>query len=201
MDDSLSLPSLPMPLRWQTGPERWSMPTPASLAITSQATTDLFFSPQGAEPKRNAPRLLGTVEGDFQFSARVVVDFGATFDAGVLLLWGDEHHWAKLCFEYSPQRRPMIVSVVTRGTSDDANGFVVDTNHVWLRIARLGPAFAFHASLDGRAWELIRHFALDLGEAPAIGFLAQSPTGSGCTATFEDIRLATDRLRDIRSGE
>ena len=57
--------------------------------------------------------------------------------------------WAKLCFEYSPQREPMVVSVVTRGLSDDCNSFVVDGATVWLRIARVGSAFAFHASTDG----------------------------------------------------
>ena len=45
----------------------------------------------------------------------------------------------------------------------------------------------------------MRHFALD-GE-PRAGFLAQSPTGEGCTATFEEIRLEAGRLRDLRSGE
>ncbi|WP_208867453.1 DUF1349 domain-containing protein [Streptomyces himastatinicus] len=34
--------------------------------------------------------------GDFQLSARVSVGFSSTFDAGVLLLWIDERHWAKL---------------------------------------------------------------------------------------------------------
>ena len=42
---------------------------------------------------------------DFRLSARVTVDFRATFDAGVLLLWLDEAHWAKLCFEYTPDGR------------------------------------------------------------------------------------------------
>ena len=30
-----------------------------------------------------------------------------------------------------------------------------------MRIARLGQAFAFHASTDGQYWQFIRHFALD----------------------------------------
>jgi regulation of enolase protein 1 (concanavalin A-like superfamily) len=94
----------------------------------------------------------------------------------------------------------MIVSVVTHGASDDANGFVVDGTQVWLRVSRLGPAFAFHASTDGAAWHLIRHFPLDVGPQASLGFLAQSPTGAGCTVTFDDIRVAPVRLSDLRSG-
>jgi hypothetical protein len=34
-----------------------------------------------------------------------------------------------------------------------------------------------------------------------MGFLAQSPTGNGCTAFFRDIRFEERLLEDIRSGE
>ena len=57
----------------------------------------------------------------------------ATYDAGVLTLRRRDDLWAKLCFERSPQGEPMVVSVVTRGVSDDCNSFVVDGRSVWLR--------------------------------------------------------------------
>ena len=86
----------------------------------------------------NAATLLGVPpDGDFQFSARVTVGFASTYDAGVLLLWVDDRHWGKLCFEFSPAGEPMVVSVVTRGVSDDANAFVVDGRTVWLRVSRV----------------------------------------------------------------
>jgi regulation of enolase protein 1 (concanavalin A-like superfamily) len=94
----------------------------------------------------------------------------------------------------------MVVSVVTRDVSDDCNSFVVDGDSVWLRIARLGPALAFHASLDGNRWSLVRHFALGSPSEPSVGFLAQSPTGDGCAATFGRIEYRADRLEDLRSG-
>lgn len=150
----------------------------------------------------NAPGLVGRApDGDFLFSARVAVEFGASFDAGVLVLWRDERTWAKLCFEFSPEGRPMVVSVVTRGVSDDANAFVVDGPEVWLRIARIGDEFAFHASTDGRRWELVRHFALDGPGDLHVGFEAQSPTGEGCEVTFTDIRFDRRRLDDLRGGD
>jgi hypothetical protein len=95
----------------------------------------------------------------------------------------------------------MIVSVVTRGVSDDCNSFAVAGGSVWLRIARLGPASAFHASTDGRRWELVRHFSLGESVEPAIGFEAQSPTGQGCNVTFDQVRFDARRLADLRSGD
>jgi uncharacterized protein len=192
------IPAVTAAFRWDAAPERWSLDGGA-LTIVAGGVTDLFVDPQGAAPRLNAPRLLGRIDGDFQLSARVTVDFRSTFDAGVLLLWAAERAWAKLCFERSPDGRPLVVSVVTRDVSDDANGFAVDTDHVWLRVSRLMPSFAFHASTDGRRWDLVRHFALD-GD-PDVGFLTQSPTGGGCAATFDEIDLSNERLADLRSGD
>ncbi len=183
----------PAPLAWSTG-ER-------SLAAEAGAATDLFVDPGTGAETLTAPRLLGGVEGDFMLSARVTVELRSTFDAGVLLLWAGGRSWAKLCLELSPQGEPTVVSVVTRGLSDDCNSFAVDGNTVSLRIAGLGTAFALHASTDGEEWRLIRHFALEPDDAVRVGFLVQSPLGEGCSARFEEIAFAPGRLADIRSGE
>jgi regulation of enolase protein 1 (concanavalin A-like superfamily) len=195
------IPGLPMPLRWLSEPVRSDVSEDGSLLIEAGPRTDWFVDPQGeAEPVLNAPALVGDPSGDYLLSARVRVDFAAAYDAGVLVLYAGERLWAKLCFEYSPQGEPMVVSVVTRGVSDDCNSFVVAGDAVWLRIARMGRAFAFHASTDGDRWQLVRHFALEAAGEPAVGFEAQSPTGDGCTATFADIRYEERRLADLRSG-
>ena len=82
-----------------------------------------------------------------------------------------------------------------------ANAFTVADRTVWLRISRLDHVYAFHASTDGTTWQLVRVFTL--GDAPAdhrIGFEAQSPTGDGCTVTFDRIRFTPERLPDLRDG-
>ena len=66
--------------------------------------------------------------------------------------------------------------------------------------ARLGQAFAFHASTDAQTWRLVRYFALEQGVDPRVGFLAQSPRGDGCSVRFEEITFRPARLGDIRSG-
>ncbi len=202
MQEPVRIDALPMPLRWLSEPESWSVPDGASLLVAAGPRTDWFVDPQQSEePKLNAPALFGGSTGDFLLSALVTVDFAGTYDAGVLVVYESYRVWGKLCFEFSPQREPMVVSVVTRRVSDDCNSFVVDGSSVWLRIARLGSAFAFHASTDGNSWSFIRHFALESGGDPSIGFAAQSPTGDGCAVRFERIAYEAARLGDLRSGE
>jgi hypothetical protein len=197
--DHVAIESLPFALTWQVEPVAFGTGHD-SLWVEAGGPTDLFVDPGTGVAHVNAPRLVGQVSGDFVLAARVGVDFRSSFDAGVLLLWVDEALWAKLCLERSVQGRPTIVSVVTRGDSDDCNSFATERADMWLRLARLGTAFAFHASVDGEQWGLIRHFSLASGAEPLVGFLVQSPRGSGCTARFEGISFTPTRLADIRSG-
>jgi uncharacterized protein len=197
--DRVELAGFPSSLEWDPAPVAWSA-AEGALAVEAGPETDVFVDPGDSTETLSAPRLLGRVEGDYSLSARVTVEFRSDYDAGVLLLWVHERLWAKLCFELSPQGEPMVVSVVTRGVSDDCNSFVVDGNRVGLRVARLGQAYAFHASTDAQTWRLVRHFALEPGAEPRVGFLAQSPRGDGCSVRFEEISFRRRRLEDIRSG-
>ena len=199
---TLSLQSIPAPLQWIHTPMEWQSNYVDALSITAGAKTDLFIDPQTRQAIDNAPRLLfDSQDRDFVFSARVSVDFGATFDAGVLVLYADPLRWAKLCFEYAPGGHPMIVSVVTQTTSDDCNSRPIDSNAIYLRIARLDQAFAFHFSDDGHYWHLVRLFHLGEVQSLSVGFSAQSPTGNVCTARFANIRLERRRLNALRNGE
>jgi regulation of enolase protein 1 (concanavalin A-like superfamily) len=198
MEEPITLPAFPAPLRWLNQPVAWRADGPDGLAITAGPGTDLFTDPGGSSRRANAPALVGRLDGDFTVSARIRVELAGTYDAGVLLLYAGEESWAKLCLELSPQGRPTIVSVVTRGLSDDCNSFRVDGGDVRLRIARVGPAYAFHAAVGDDFWHLIRYFALD-GD-PAVGFLAQAPTGDGCAVRFEEIRYAGTPPADLRNG-
>ncbi len=201
LSDSVTLAPLPAPLTWGVAPVTFSLDDGPLLTITAPPRSDLFSDPAGGAPMDAAPRLLGPVDGDFQLSARVRCTFAGAFDAGALLLWAGEEHWAKLAFEVSPQGEPMVVSVVTDGRSDDANAFVVPGDAVWLRISRMGAACALHARLDGEEdWRFVRHCPLPGADGLRAGFLAQSPTGEGATARFDEIGFVPERLADLRSG-
>ena len=198
-----SLPGLP-PLTWHGEPDAVEHDEERGrLSITARAGTDWFNDPLGGAVQLSAPALLLTPpEGDFGLSARVHVAFADTFDAAVLVLHQDERHYAKLCFERSPQGRATIVSVVTRGTSDDANSVVVDGDEVHLRVVRTGPAYAFHHSTDGTTWHLVRVFRLDEADGAPVraGLLAQAPGATPCTSTFSDVVLSTTVPADLRDG-
>jgi regulation of enolase protein 1 (concanavalin A-like superfamily) len=188
------VPNLPLDFSWEVDPDDWELSPTGALSVTAGPKTD------PVKPILNAPRAMGPAEGDFQFSVRVEVHHAETFDAGVMLAWVDAYNWGKLCFEYSPAGEPMIVSVVTRGVSDDCNSFVVDGSVVWLRLSRSARTFAFHASLDGHRWRLIRYFTLPAGPSILIGIEAQAPTGDRCTATFSDFRYVPSPVANIRDG-
>lgn len=171
------------------------------LTIVAPARTDWFIDPASGESTDSAPALVAPIDGDFALSARVHVGFAATFDAGVLVIRHSAAEWAKLCFEYSPQGQPMVVSVVTNGVSDDANSMPIEGDEVYLRISRTGRAWVFHYSEDGRLWHFVRHFRLAADAPAAVGFLAQSPTGEGSSARFSEIAHTSSPSQDIRGGD
>lgn len=197
---ALELPGLPAALEWDLSPHSATLEAGA-LNLVAGPNTDLFSDPAGAPPKADSPRLLFAPQGDFTLAAHVQVDFRSTFDAGVLLIWVDADHHAKLCFEYSPQGQPMIVSVVTNGLSDDCNSVVVEGNQTWLRIMRRGDVLALQWSADGSSWHFVRYFTLRKLDGLRAGFSSQSPTGQGCSATFSRITYRPSGVEDVRSGE
>jgi regulation of enolase protein 1 (concanavalin A-like superfamily) len=193
---------LPIPLTEDGPAVAWHY-RDGTLAAEAPARSDLFVDPATDGDRPDAPRLLGAVSGDFQLSATVTVGFGSAFDAGVLTVYVDETNWVKLCFEFTPQGRPSVVTVVTNGVSDDANAFELDENTVRLRLSRVGRTFACHASTDGTWWRLVRYFTLVAlpADAPArVGFLVQSPTGSGCPVSFSDLAFVPSPPSDLRDG-
>lgn len=196
---SVSIDNLPHWLEFDQRPQAWRTDG-QSLMLTAGPRTDLFLDPLGVVQVTNSPRLLFKAHPEFMLSARVRVGFGATYDAGVLLLYANEKHWAKLCFEYAPQQQPMIVSVVNKDTSDDSNAVVFPSEQVYLRVAGLNGAFAFHYSHDAQYWHLVRYFGLGKDVDARVGFSVQSPTGEACQAIFDQIVYSPTRLADLRSG-
>ncbi len=197
-----TLPSVPGELYWKNPPLDWKVEPGPSLSILAGESTDLFTDPGGSAAKDNSPvALFAPPNENFLLSAKVTVAFASTFDAGVLQVRERDDLWAKLCFEYSPQRQPMIVSVVTRGTSDDCNSVPIQGNTVFLRSACNAQTFAFHYSLNGRYWHMVRYFTLGKLGALRVGFSAQSPTGKQCRAVFSEIGYRVGTLADNRSGE
>jgi uncharacterized protein len=203
---SVTLKAIPAEMHWNTPPASFSVKGSDVLEIVASRMTDRFTSPLDDTATHSAPWLLFDGASDFVLRAKVNVEFKSFWDAGVLVIHADDRHWAKLCFEYSVKKQPTIVSVVTRGVSDDANAIPIEGNTVYLQVARLGQGFVFYASTDGRNWQVIRAFTLtdSAWQSPAklrVGFASQSPSGEGCRTVFSEIRYRAERVKDWARGE
>jgi regulation of enolase protein 1 (concanavalin A-like superfamily) len=124
----------------------------------------------------------------------------ATYDAAVLMLYVNEHSWAKLCLELSPQGEPMIVSVVTNASPMTAiRSCCPAQTHgcAWPGSATPSPFTTHWTARPGISCVTSPlHERADL----RVGFSVQSPVGEGCTATFTEIRYQPVALADLRSG-
>jgi regulation of enolase protein 1 (concanavalin A-like superfamily) len=192
----------PTDFSWKPGDTVSGVDT--SFELQGAAGSDIFFEP-GTSNTICRVEGLGEwrAEPAFQFSAHVDVDFRAQFDSAVLLGWADQDHWFKICAEQDPHGQARVVTVVTRGRSDDSNGRPMPGTDVWLRIGRDGATFSLHSSFDGSHWDLVRLF--ELGIPPEkrilIGSVVQSPAGNGTSARFDAVRLTPEPLRDPRGVE
>lgn len=177
------------------------------LTLLAEDNTDFFNSPVKEEgffpqPVSSAHLFYTELTGDFVLKARVSLDFISTYDASALLVYENENVWAKLALENSdmPCRKPAVVSVVTNRISDDCNGPVVDGNSVWFQISRVDDCFAFHYSLDGEVYNMVRVFTLPVGRTVKAGFSAQAPMGKGGKRCFDHISIENRRVENIRAG-
>lgn len=200
--ETVKLSTLPNVLTWKNKPELPEAYGVNTLSIAAGPQTDWFYDPAGRKHCNNAPvALFSPPNENCLLSAKVTVGFNSTFDAGVLFIYADDEHWAKLCLEYAPTDKPMVVSVVTRGKSDDCNSVYIDDNSIYLRLYRQGDRLAFHYSEDGEYWHMVRHFTIGDLQNVHIGFSVQAPTGEGCQVEFSEISYRAGELTDIRNGE
>jgi len=172
-----------------------------SVLIKAHPNSDFFNDPAGGGlSNSNAAFFHAEANGDFVLKARVSHSFIGVYDACALMVMRDETCWAKLCFEKTDFGTHAVVSVVTNGVSDDANGVNVDGNAVYLQMARKGNVIALHYSLDGNGYEMVRYFSLPLVGSFKVGFVAQSPLGGGGGFLFEDIVFENRSVADLRKG-
>jgi len=198
---TFSVDGIPQKLSWINNPVQWNYQQ-KQLTILAGEKTDLFVDPQHEYAVVNSPKAVFRPASTFLLSGKAEVSFKTDYDAAVLVLYAGDDAWAKLCFEYSPQKKPFVVSVVNNGMSDDCNHTPINGNRVYLRVAGLGNnIFAFHYSLDGKYWNLVRYFFLTTKKEIKVGFSSQSPTGKSCRSIFSEISYSTKKLKELRNGE
>lgn len=99
-----------------------------------------------------------------------------------------------------PCRKPAVVSVVTNRISDDCNGPVMEGNSVWFQVSGVDDCFAFHYSVDGKEYQMVRVFTLPVGKNVKVGFEAQAPMGEGGNRYYSEISIENKRVQNVRAG-
>jgi len=181
---------------------------PNNITLIATEKSDFFRNPgsvgeDGSNPEssKNAPFYYTDVTGDFVVKAKVSHDFKDVYDAASLMVMENTQIWAKVCFEATDFNTRAVVSVVTNKISDDANGCNINSDSVWLQIARVGQTFAFHYSENGEHFYMMRMFFLPVGKTVKVGLVAQAPIGSGGERHFEGFLLKNETVKNIRFGK
>lgn len=185
-------------LNWLNQPDSFAIES-NSLNITVGKGTDFFNSPEDSTVVGSAPFLYKEVEGDFVAKALVEPDFSAQWNAVAMMLHSDSLNWIKLAFENSDATGPGIVTVVTKGTSDDANGAVLNgEQRVWLALARKGDIYSMHWSVDGENFRMARLTSMPHQNVVKIGIEAQSPVGDRAAHRVHYFEIQQRTVKDLR---
>lgn len=178
------------------------------IEIVAPPQTDFFCGSieeceEGILPESlcNAPYYYTEIEGDFVLKVKVSHDFKDTYDSASVMVMKDFTCWAKCCFELTDFGSHAVVSVVTKGDSDDANGCNLEGNSAWLQVCRVDNNFAFHYSTDGTNFYMMRYFHLPVDSVVKVGFLAQAPVGNGGKRIYEDFSFEKITVKNIRAGK
>ena len=178
------------------------------IIIMAPGKTDFFRgieakSEEGFLPNSlsNAPFYYTEIEGNFVIKAKVSHEFKDVYDSASLMIMQNLECWAKACYEYTDFGTHAIVSVVTNGFSDDANGCNLEGNTAWLQMCRVGNNFAIHYSTDGEKFYMVRFFTLPASPIMKVGLLAQCPLGSGGKRIYENLTIEKKTVKNIRAGK
>ncbi|HEV3224840.1 MAG TPA: DUF1349 domain-containing protein [Puia sp.] len=198
--DSVHLPSIPYGLFWENTPKSFSVHGD-QLVIIAGKETDMFRDPNVTYNTDNAPKLLFEADDNFVLTASIEHAFTNKWDGGAIVIKQDSVNWIKFCFEKDYTGAKRVVSVVTKGISDDCNSVQMNTNKVYYKMAKADNVITLYCSTDGIKWYLIRHLQFDTYKGFKIGFLAQSPTGKFCEVKFSNIVYNKKKIKDPYLGE
>ncbi len=196
-----TIAGIPGPLTWVKGRTTFTVDKGSALTLSAGPKTDWFVDPFEGTVDNNAPILAFLPPQNYVFSAKVQVKFATKWDAGALMLWADDHHWAKFSFELSPGKQPTVVTVVTRGFSDDCNSIPIVGDAVYLQIARKKSTYVFYYGTDGKTWNIVRTFNLRAAETMRVGFESQSPAGNGAASVFSEIHYSPQTIVNTYTGK
>ncbi len=198
IDQSINLLQDIGSLTWMNEPS--NLTTEGALEVTVSEGTDFFNNPEDSSIVGTAPFLFTEIETDFIATALVEPDFSSQWNAESLMVYLDSLNWIKFAFENSDATGPGIVSVVTKGTSDDANGVALDRHEkIWLKIVRKNSIYALHWSSDGKNYFMTRLTEMPRMKRVKVGVEFQSPVGKTAKHRIHFFSVEDDRVENLRT--
>ncbi|MCC8177273.1 MAG: DUF1349 domain-containing protein [Bacteroidales bacterium] len=189
---------------WQNAANCLELSDSNTIRIQAGESTDLFCDPKGKATNLTAPIIHSTIDNTkpFTFTVKVTPAFTpeGTYSAGALLIFEDNYHWQKLCFEQDEDGNHRIVTVRTIETSDDNNHHQVESASVYLRMSSDGQVIGNYYSEDGEKWYLVRIYKNDYPATLYLSLSAQSPKDESHVCTFSDVALEHKAVSNFRSG-
>ncbi|HLP06001.1 MAG TPA: DUF1349 domain-containing protein [Paludibacter sp.] len=185
----VKIPVIPYAMHFENKVQDYKVINDNTIKIVAPAFSDLFVSPDGGYKTNKSPRLVFKPDSNFVLTAKIIPNFKSKWDAGVLIIFSDSTHFAKLCFENDFKGQSRVVSVVCNEVADDCNSMAINSREVVFRItgSTKENTFTLYYFEEGAGWFPIRGFRLNKTDNLQIGFCAQSPTGKGCSVEFTDI--------------
>ncbi|WP_311408636.1 DUF1349 domain-containing protein [Liquorilactobacillus uvarum] len=162
-----------------------------TLKIKTQQNTDMWQKTHYGFSNNNAPMYLtSSSQKDFVYEVKTEFDSNYLFDQCGIMIYLDEHNWAKFSSEYENDEFQRLGGVVTKnGYSDWATQDIPATvKSIYYRITRESNDFVVEYSFDGVDFHQMRIFNLLFGnklDEVKVGLYACSPQGEGFTATFK----------------
>ncbi len=186
-------------MHWMNQPQSFVVED-NSLKISVNKGTDFFNNPEDGTIVGSAPFLNKAVEGDFIVKSLVEPDFSSQWNAVAIMMHIDSLNWIKFAFENSDATGRGIVSVVTKSSSDDANGVTLNgEKRLWLAMVRKGNIYSMHWSIDGENFHMARLTAMTNQNVVKIGIEAQSPVGDDATHQIHFFDIQEKSIKDLRN--
>ncbi|UOY06843.1 DUF1349 domain-containing protein [Muricauda sp. SCSIO 64092] len=172
------------------------------LKVIAEKETDFFNNPEDHKKTATAPMLYKELKGDFVAKALVRPDFSSLWNAVALMVHIDNDNWIKFAFENSDATGRSIVSVVTKKTSDDANGVILkDQDQIWLKLVRKDNNYSMLWSKNGKEYKMTRLSTLPKVDSVKMGIEVQSPVGASATHEIVYFEIEKTTVKDLRKGE
>jgi regulation of enolase protein 1 (concanavalin A-like superfamily) len=169
-----------------------------TLTITVPKTWhDLTY--QGDDTKRNAPRVLRPVNGDFKLQVKVEKfplpkpdtssNGKANFVSAGLLIWQDDKNFIRIERGSAGEAPFVWVEVFQDGQSAETKAHPLEDKDAWLRVTRSKDRLTVETSEDGKEWTEVHSTDVKLPAAIKAGALAINTTTKEFAPKLVDLTL------------